>query len=221
MSRITSPSPRTDAPAQPGRRERAKADKRARIVAAARTLLTERGYDGMTMSEVASMADVATGTVFQYASTKAELLMLAVAELWRPYLERGVLGDRTSTPRGRPTPAPVDDVLHVLAPLLAVSRRSPVLTAAIAREVLFGADGPHRREVLDLVDELEVAVARQLDPTAGATDTPADNARTAARLAISGILIELYRTFEGRSPRETSTSRVRAIVAIAAAGSSL
>ena len=48
-----------------GRRERAKAEKRARILAAARALFEERGFERTSMSEVARAADVAEGTVFQ------------------------------------------------------------------------------------------------------------------------------------------------------------
>ncbi|MBX7555904.1 TetR/AcrR family transcriptional regulator, partial [Streptomyces sp. tea 10] len=56
----------TKAPA--GRRAIAKAEKRARILTAARTVMGEKGYAQMSMSEVASLADVAAGTVFQYAA---------------------------------------------------------------------------------------------------------------------------------------------------------
>ena len=65
-----------------GRRERAKAEKRARILAAARALFEERGFERTSMSEVARAADVAEGTVFQYAATKVELLMMVVDALW-------------------------------------------------------------------------------------------------------------------------------------------
>ena len=65
-----------------GRRERAKAEKRARILAAARALFEERGFERTSMSEVARAADVAEGTVFQYAATKTDLLMMVVDALW-------------------------------------------------------------------------------------------------------------------------------------------
>ena len=42
-----------------GRRERAKAEKRARILAAAHALFEERGFERTSMSEVARAADVA------------------------------------------------------------------------------------------------------------------------------------------------------------------
>ena len=68
------------APTRPaGRREQAKALKRGRILAAAQRRLASQGYEGMTMAQVAHDADVAIGTVFQYAATKPELLMMVAA----------------------------------------------------------------------------------------------------------------------------------------------
>ena len=63
-----------------GRREAGKAAKRARILDAAERRLRTQGYDQMTMAEVANDADVAIGTVFSYAATKAELLMMVTAQ---------------------------------------------------------------------------------------------------------------------------------------------
>ena len=85
----TPPAPRRAAGATPpttGRRARAKAEKRARILRSARSLISEKGYAQMSMSEVAARADVAAGTVFQYAATKAELLMMVTESLWAEHI---------------------------------------------------------------------------------------------------------------------------------------
>lgn len=59
-----------------GRRERAKEDKRERIMTAARELFAEHGISGVTTQQIADRADVAIGTLYRYASTKAELLIM-------------------------------------------------------------------------------------------------------------------------------------------------
>ncbi|MFT4624516.1 MAG: AcrR family transcriptional regulator [Myxococcota bacterium] len=86
-------------------RERNKADKRRRILAAARRLFTERGYDGTTTRAIAQAAGVGTGTVYAYAETKLDLLFLlfdseisAVIEARFTCLPDGPLLDRLVHP---------------------------------------------------------------------------------------------------------------------------
>jgi AcrR family transcriptional regulator len=59
-----------------GHRERARQDKRERIMAAARELFAERGVSGVTTQQIADRADVAIGTLYRYAATKAESLIM-------------------------------------------------------------------------------------------------------------------------------------------------
>ena len=66
--------PVTSAPA--GRRERNKQEKLDRIVAAAGELFAEYGVDDVTTQQIADKADIGTGTLFLYAKTKGELLLL-------------------------------------------------------------------------------------------------------------------------------------------------
>ena len=58
------------------RRERARQAKRERIARAAAELFHERGFDATTTEQIAERADVAKGTLFLYAKTKARLLLL-------------------------------------------------------------------------------------------------------------------------------------------------
>lgn len=206
-----------------GRRARAKADKQARILAAARELLAEQGYAAMAMSEVARRADVAAGTVFQYAATKPELLMMVVAAQWSGYLSEQLaatppagLGTRDGAGQGAGNEAAAsgaEAVRALIEPILAASRTWPEPTTWVAREILFGTGGPHRREVLALVDALTEAIAQRLGPGART-----ERARVAARLMVSGALVELHRTQEGRAEEATLTARVDEIVSITARG---
>ncbi len=58
------------------RREQNKLEKRARITAAARALFTHKGFEATTSQEIADAAGVAAGTIFTYAKTKDDLLIL-------------------------------------------------------------------------------------------------------------------------------------------------
>ena len=66
---------RAQATAEPGRRERNKQEKRARIIAAAKALFGSKGFADTTTQEIAEKADIGTGTLFLYAKSKEELLV--------------------------------------------------------------------------------------------------------------------------------------------------
>jgi AcrR family transcriptional regulator len=60
---------------KPSRRERSKADKMRRILAAGERLFSKQGFDGTTVQQIADEADVAVGTLFLYIADKSELLL--------------------------------------------------------------------------------------------------------------------------------------------------
>src|SRR5215212_5851920 len=69
-----------------GRGER-RADRRFRIVEAARKLLAEEGYDRVTMKHVAREAGVAQGLIHYYFSGKDEILLEVLMEASREYFK--------------------------------------------------------------------------------------------------------------------------------------
>jgi AcrR family transcriptional regulator len=64
--------------AEPSLRERNKAERRRRVLEAARAVFLEHGYENATTREIAARAGVAVGTVFVYARDKRDLLMTIV-----------------------------------------------------------------------------------------------------------------------------------------------
>lgn len=107
---------------EPGLRERKKQQTRAAIAVAALRLFTERGFDAVTVAEVARAADVSVGTVFNYFPAKEDLFF-GQMEVFEAALVDAVrarafgqfvlsrskqLSTRTSSPRSstRPVPAP-------------------------------------------------------------------------------------------------------------------
>lgn len=228
VEKIQNPTPRRRArplehaasrvsPRGPGRREIAKAEKRARILAAARALVSEKGYAQMSMSEVAARADVAAGTVFQYAATKAELLMMVTENIWADHVNDAL--DATPSPAQRSPAAVVDAIMDSLDPIFDMAVHWPETTVWIAREILFGEDLPHRREVLVLVEKLEDHIARMLAGCRpAASDADAAPLDVGARMIVTSGLAELNRARQGRAELDLVLERMREIVALVAAG---
>lgn len=62
---MNAPSP----PAE-GRVARRQARNRSALIAAARRIMSEKGIDAATMAEIAELADVGAGTVYNYFKSK-------------------------------------------------------------------------------------------------------------------------------------------------------
>mgnify|MGYP002682431636 CR=1 FL=1 len=63
--------------------------KRARILVAARDLFAEFGFAQVTTKAASERADIAAGTLFRYAATKADLLLMVYNERFRDALVAG------------------------------------------------------------------------------------------------------------------------------------
>ena len=68
-------NPQNPPESKTSRRERSKADKMRRILAAGEKLFSKQGFDGTTVQQIADEADIAVGTLFLYISDKSELLL--------------------------------------------------------------------------------------------------------------------------------------------------
>jgi AcrR family transcriptional regulator len=66
--------------AEPGRRERTKAANRAAILAAARQVFAERGYDGSAVRHIVALTDLAPGTFYNYFPDKEAIFRALVEE---------------------------------------------------------------------------------------------------------------------------------------------
>ncbi|MBY4131191.1 TetR/AcrR family transcriptional regulator [Rhodococcus fascians] len=135
------------------RRERNKQDKLARITAAARELFLERGVDDVTTQEIAEKADIGTGTLFLYAKTKGELLLLVQNSTYRDALARG-----------RVDAAGIEDtlgaVMAVVRPVVECNRKQVDNGRTYLREIVFGDPRePHHAVALGLIAETEGEIA--------------------------------------------------------------
>jgi AcrR family transcriptional regulator len=144
-------------PAQPvGRRERNKQAKLERITAAASELFAEHGVDEVTTQQIADKADIGTGTLFLYAKTKGELLLLVQNAQYAGALEKG----RASA---EAVPGVLDAVLAIVQPIVQCNRAQIDNGRTYLREMVFGdPQEPHHGEALAIAAQTEEALAAVL-----------------------------------------------------------
>ncbi|KQQ93291.1 TetR family transcriptional regulator [Leifsonia sp. Leaf325] len=136
-----------------GRRERNKQAKLERIIAAAAGLFAERGVDDVTTQQIADKADIGTGTLFLYAKTKGELLLLVQNANYSEALQRGRTAADTIPDR-------VDAVMAIVRPIVECNRAQVDNGRTYLREMAFGDPAePHHAEALDIVAQTEAALA--------------------------------------------------------------
>lgn len=139
-----------------GRRERNKQEKLDRIAAAAGELFAEHGVDDVTTQQIADKADIGTGTLFLYAKTKGELLLLVQNSHYVEALERG-RSDAEAIPDA------LDAVLAIVRPIVECNRVQVDNGRTYLREMVFGDPEESRHaEALAIVAQTEEAVAAVL-----------------------------------------------------------
>src|SRR5579859_1370489 len=141
-----------------GRRERAKQDKQERIMAAARELFAEHGVGAVTTQQVADRAGVAIGTLYLYASTKAELLIMVQNEKFAAAIDDGLAATEAAIRHGV-----LEAVLALIRPVVACVREQIENGRTYLHEIVFGDPAePYRRAGLALAARLEDGISRLL-----------------------------------------------------------
>ena len=191
-----------------GRRARNKADKQQRIFEAASELFTRLGYSAVTTQMVADRADVGTGTLFRYASSKAELLMMVMNEQMRLDTHAGIAAAAASGA------SPTEAIMALLAPQIHLPLEFPENTAVYQREILFGTEqGQYRTEALARISELEDAIGDILGRFTSTHQVRAGvDLHGAARTTFATLHMEMLRVTFGREDPQTLTATLRSHV---------
>jgi AcrR family transcriptional regulator len=139
-----------------GRRERNKQDKLDRITTAASELFAIHGVDEVTTQQIADKADIGTGTLFLYAKTKGELLLLVQNAHYAEALQRGRADAET-------IPGVLDAILAIIRPVVECNRVQIDNGRTYLREMVFGdPEEPRHGEALAIVLQTEEAIAAVL-----------------------------------------------------------
>ena len=192
-----------------GRRQRAKEDKRRRIASAARELFAERGIGGVTTQQIADRADVAIGTLFLYAATKAELLIMVQNRKFGDAIETGIAQAMDAAAAHAGT---LERVMALIRPVVECIREQPENGRAYLHELVFGDPAePHRREGLSLAFALEAAIAETLalDPR-----LPRSDATLLARVVSAIIHVATTATISLADDLATTLAGIRDQVAV-------
>lgn len=188
-----------------GRRERNKQQKLERIIAAASELFAENGVEDVTTQQIAQKADIGTGTLFLYAKTKGELLLLVQNANYAEALERGRADAET-------IPDALDAVLAIVRPIVECNRSQVDNGRTYLREMVFGdPTEPHHSEALSIVAQTEEAIAAVLVRD-GLMAT--DAAATAARIVSAIMFISMAASVNAGAGIEAIVQDIRTQVSL-------
>lgn len=200
----------------PGRRIRTMQDKKERIFEAAATLSAEKGFENVGTQEISDRADVAAGTLFRYAKSKSELLLMVYNETFRDAI---AIGKREAHDLSNLA----ESVFALAVPVMIAAARHPKNSVAYQRELMFGAyEEKYRAEALELITELEEAISGLL--VAAAQTTGVDKARLeragvwAARSVFAVLHLRLPQSSTGAHSGRDASDQFRAQVAQLVAG---
>jgi AcrR family transcriptional regulator len=178
-----------------GRRERKKAELRTRISEVATALFLERGFDAVSVSEVAEAADVARPTVFAHFARKEDLLFDRY-----PEAEALVVAAINDRPAGTSAVAALTDLLIRLAdeghPLSAMRANFVRFWEVVAESRAL------QSRARELLDHLEQAIAAAMRTTG-----EPDPQLTAA------LMVAAYRTVHLESVRRLRSGEEAELVA--------
>jgi AcrR family transcriptional regulator len=152
--------------AEPGLRERKKERTRQQIAEAAHGLFVERGFDAVTVADVARAAEVSQGTVFNYFRTKEELFYGGM-EVFEAQLVEAV----RERPDGEPVPAAFQRFVLERASRLAREEVAEVIS--LAARVIEGSPALQARE-RQVVAEYTQALADVIAEEQGPRSSPVE-----------------------------------------------
>ena len=168
-------------PSPPGRRERNKQQKLERITAAAADF-DRHGVDEVTTQQIADAADIGTGTLFLYAKSKAELLLLVQNTHYAEAIEVGVAAAGTKA-------SPIDAIMAILQPIVECNRRQIDNGRTYLRELVFGdPEEPYHRVGLELIQRVDDAYVEILR---GDERLPPQDAALLARTISAAMFVSL------------------------------
>ncbi len=180
----------TLAPVAPGLRERKKAEAKRALVAAALELFGERGFDAVTVDEIADRANVSRRTFFRYFPTKEAVVMdrrVAQLDALRAHL--------TQAPAGASPAESVRAALAVIGADYEANKRR-----ILAERALFARSPALALADLDLDRAFEHAIADAVAPRIGRGEDARKRARmfAAALMAVLRVSVEDWADARGK-----------------------
>jgi TetR/AcrR family transcriptional regulator, cholesterol catabolism regulator len=188
------------------RRQRARRDKQQRIVQAAAELFRAQGFDATTTDQIAERADVAKGTIFRYAPTKAHLLALVYEQDLEQIVGRAFASTRPDAPV-------VTALAGVFFSFYELYEQDAGLARQFVRDQLFIA--PHQADAPGALQTLlvELAALVRVWQAAGRV-APDVDAALVAQNSFALYFTVLVSWLSGWLPREQRDERLRASLSL-------
>lgn len=143
-----------------GRRELNKRDKLQRLVSAARTLFLINGYEDTTTQQIATAANIGAGTLFLYAKTKGDLLLLVFKDELNEVIDKSweaIPKNVTLLPQ----------ILALFDGNILYHKRDIPTARALMRELVFSDNPEHRPGILaaerSVIAKLALLISRAQD----------------------------------------------------------
>lgn len=170
-------------PPPPGRREQRKAETRQAISDVATRLIIERGFEAVSMSEIADAAGVSRKTVFNYFASKEQLVFDRDEEA-RQLLREGMAARTSMTPLAA-FQALVRELLDTGHPLLRINAGAASFWKTVAQSAVLVA---HARQLQALLtDDLAQLMAESAGRPVGDAD---------ARLGATMLMASMVAAYE-------------------------
>lgn len=141
--------------AAPSRRERNKLEKRARIVAAARDLFERNGFVETTTQQIAAAADIGSGTLFLYADSKEDLLVMVFHDEMLETVQRIF----AEPPAGETMTERLMAAFNQMADYHA---RDPELARLLLKELVVPGSPARRSDIDELMDAIFDGIAQMI-----------------------------------------------------------
>ena len=192
----------------PGRRERNKQEKLARIVGAARALFRDQGFTETTTQQIAEAADIGAGTLFLYARSKEDLLVMV-------FRDEMVETARAAFARISPDQPLIDQLLEVFGAMLDYHARDTALARILLKEAMFPGVDERRTDITELLSVIYAGLAEMITRAraAGRCNQDADPIRVAENL-FANYYMDLLGWLAGLGTRDQFLARLRQHLAI-------
>jgi AcrR family transcriptional regulator len=208
QTKAVGPPSTTERPRPLGRRERNKQEKRSRIVEAARRLFEEKGFAQTTTLEIAEAADIGTGTLFLYARSKEDLLVLVFKD---EMLETAM----AAFARLRAEDPLLDQLVQVFEAMASHHERDRELAKILLREIMFPANGDRLADIGELMDAIFGQLAGLLTRAHAAGTLRAEfDARLVAEILFSNYFMDMLEWLRGLWTKQAFRDRLRRHLAI-------
>jgi len=162
MSESSGPKSRRSAaeietqPVPAGRRERNKREKLQRIVASARRLFQKQGFSATTTQEIAQHAGIGVGTLFLYAKSKEDLLILVFRDEILEIVDRA----HETCPKSASLQ---DQLLHIFDAFLTYHQQDLGLACALIKEITIFSNPDRRDDVASMMERIFSRIAAPIE----------------------------------------------------------